>query len=277
MKLAVEALVDPSPSTGHSTDIYGHSQQDYLHQKNYVAFLQKLLSFPDFPKDSDGKVIVDTHPDYAPARTDEVIGDNKFRGTQGNFASILQCGPIFDEDGEALCFTFEQKSQSLKSINPRYSLRIINHSDDILPSQVPFKDEHGNDFCTNINLLNKYTLEEKREEYVLRSHVIKWVIIHAHHLGYDKYIALLYSKHLQTYWHPLIKDVYTMAMSYYNKERGTEKFIDRSFVNITHFSAVMHPMKHETLVKMDVSMAKFANVYVDSVCYFQTTDFTHLH
>jgi len=32
MKLAVEALVDPSPSTGHSTDIYGHSQQDYLHQ-----------------------------------------------------------------------------------------------------------------------------------------------------------------------------------------------------------------------------------------------------
>ena len=28
---------------------------------------------------------------------------------------------------------------------------------------------------------------------------------------------------------------------------------------------------------MDVSMAKFANVNVDSVHYFQTTDFTHLH
>ena len=27
MKLAVEAKVDPSPSTGHSTNIYGHSQQ----------------------------------------------------------------------------------------------------------------------------------------------------------------------------------------------------------------------------------------------------------
>jgi hypothetical protein len=68
-----------------------------------------------------------------------------------------------------------------------------------------------------------------------------------------------------------------MAMSYYNRKRGTEKFIDLSFVNITHFSAVMHPQKPETLVEMDVSMAKFANVNVESVRYFQTTDFTHLH
>jgi hypothetical protein len=34
----------------------------------------------------------------------------------------------------------------------------------------------------------------------------------------------------------------------------------------------MHPQDHETLVEMDVSMAKFANVNVDSVRYFQTTD-----
>ena len=44
-----------------------------------------------------------------------------------------------------------------------------------------------------------------------------------------------------------------------------------------HLSAVMHPQKLETLVDMDVSMAKFANVNVDLVHYFQTTDFTHLH
>jgi hypothetical protein len=56
-----------------------------------------------------------------------------------------------------------------------------------------------------------------------------------------------------------------------------DKFIDLSFVNITHFSAVMHPQQQETLVEIDVSMAKFANVNVDSVRYFQTTDFTHLH
>jgi hypothetical protein len=31
---AVEALADPSPSTGYSTDIYGHSQQYYRHQEN---------------------------------------------------------------------------------------------------------------------------------------------------------------------------------------------------------------------------------------------------
>ena len=36
---AVEALADPSPSTGYSTNIYGHSQQYYLHQNKYVAFL----------------------------------------------------------------------------------------------------------------------------------------------------------------------------------------------------------------------------------------------
>jgi len=65
-------------------------------------------------------------------------------------------------------------------------------------------------------------------------------------------------------------------MSYF-KERGTNKFIELSFVDIAHFSAVMHPQDHETLVEMNVSMAKFANVNVDPVCYFQTTDFTYLH
>jgi hypothetical protein len=92
--------------------------------------------------------------------------------------------------------------QSLRWIDPRYSLCIINHSDDILPSQVPFKDEHGNDFCTKINLLDKYTSEEKCKEYELRVHVIKWVVIDAYHIGYDEYIALLYGKNPQTYWHP---------------------------------------------------------------------------
>ena len=193
-KAAVEALADPSISTGHSTNNYGHSQQYYLHRNNYVTFLQALLSdtkrFPGFPKDSDGTVIVDTHPDYAPPRTDEVIGDNKCQGTHRNYASELQCGPIFNKNGKASCFTSEQMLQSLIWINPRYSLRIINHSDDILPSQVPFKDEHGNDFCTKINLLDKYTLEEKREEYELRTHVMKWVFIDAHHV--DTANPLLY-------------------------------------------------------------------------------------
>ena len=101
--------------------------------------------------------------------------------------------------------------------------------------------------------------------------------IDAHHLGCNEYIALLHGKHPHTYWHPLIKDVYAMVMSYYNKDRGTDKFIELLFVNITHFSAVMHPQKPKTLVEMDVSMAKFAYVNVVSVRYFQTTDFTHLH
>jgi hypothetical protein len=80
-----EALADPSLLTGHSTDIYGHSQQYYLHQNKYVAFLLALLSdtkrFPGFPMDSDGMVIVDTHPDYAPPHKDEDIRDNKCQGT----------------------------------------------------------------------------------------------------------------------------------------------------------------------------------------------------
>ena len=93
-------------------------------------------------------------------------------------------------------------------------MRIIYYSNDILPSQVPFQEEHKNDFCTKINLLDKNTPEEKRKEYEYRAHTIKWVIIDANHVGYDKYIALLYDKHTQTYWNPLIKDVYEMAMSY---------------------------------------------------------------
>ena len=75
----------------------------------------------------------------------------------------------------------------------------INYSDDILPSQVPFQDEHGNDFGTKINLLGKYTPEEKRKEYEYWMHTIRWVIIDAHHVGYGEYIPLLYGKHPQTY------------------------------------------------------------------------------
>ena len=174
-------------STGYdNVDIYGHSQQYYIHQKKYVAFLQELLSdtirFPSFPKDTDGKVIIDTHPDYSPPSKDEVIGGNKCRETYGNFASHLQKrDPIFYKNGDASSFPFEQMVKSLKSIDPRYSLHTINHSNDILPSQVPFKDENGNDFCTKINLLNKYTSEETLMEYERRVHVIKWVLIDAHH------------------------------------------------------------------------------------------------
>jgi hypothetical protein len=72
-----------------------------------VAFLQELLSdekqFLGFPKDTHGMIIVDTHPYYAPPRTDEVIGDNKCQGTYGNFSSILQCGSIFNKNGKASC------------------------------------------------------------------------------------------------------------------------------------------------------------------------------
>ena len=225
-------------STGYNIDIYGHSQQYYIHQKKYVVFLQELLSdtirFPSFPKDTDGKVIIDTHPDYSPPSKDEVIGGNKCRETYGNFASPLQKrDPICYKNGDASSFTFEQMVKSLKLIDPRYSLHTINHSDDILPSQVPFKDENGNNFCTKINLLNKYTSEEKLMEYELRVLVIKWVLIDAHHSGYDKYIALFYGKHPQAYWSQLFEDAYEMAMSHYNEEQGTKKFIDLSFVNIT--------------------------------------------
>ena len=120
----MEALADHSPSTGHSTDIYGHSQQYYHHQDNYVAFLQELLSdtkrFPGFPRHSDGTVIDDTHPDYAPPRINEVIGDNKCQGTHGNYALELQCGPIYNKNGKASCLTFELMLQSLILIDPRY-------------------------------------------------------------------------------------------------------------------------------------------------------------
>ena len=46
---------------------------------------------------------------------------------------------------------------------------------------------------------------------------MKWVFIDAHHVGYDEYIALLYGKNPQAYWHPLIKDAYAMAMSYFKE------------------------------------------------------------
>jgi len=76
-KLDLEAKADPSPSTGHSTDIYGHSQQYYHYQQEDVAFLQDLLSdskqFLGFPRHSDGKVI----PNFAQSWSSDVIGDLK--------------------------------------------------------------------------------------------------------------------------------------------------------------------------------------------------------
>ena len=78
---------------------------------------------------------------------------------------------------------------------------------------------YSNHFSITIPSLRSphHTLEETREEYELRRHVMKWVFIDAHHVGYDEYIALLYGKNPQAYWHPLIKDAYAMAMSYFKE------------------------------------------------------------
>ncbi len=57
-----------------------------------------------------------------------------------------------------------------------------------------------------------------------------------------------------------------MAMSYF-KERGTDKFIELSFVNITHFSAVMHPQENETLVEMDVFPLQSLQVLMLILCF----------
>jgi hypothetical protein len=102
-----------------------------------------------------------------------------------------------NENGKASCFTFEQMLQSLRSINPFYSLQIIKHSDGILPIQVSLQIEQGNNFCTKRDLLDEYTPEERHKEYEYRKNIIEWVIIDANHGGYDKYIALLYGKHPQ--------------------------------------------------------------------------------
>lgn len=90
-------------------------------------------------------------------------------------------------------------------------------SDDILPSQVPLQEKYGNDFCTKRDLLDKYTPEEKRMEYEYRKHIMKWVLIDAIHIVYNEYIVLLFGRHPQTYWYPLIKAAYAMAMSYFRE------------------------------------------------------------
>ncbi len=119
--------------------------------------------------------------------------------------------------------------------------RCCNHSDRSTPDtqgmhrqiwRFPWYIENIPFLASVFVSLDKYTLKEKHEEFEFRSHVMKWVFIDAHHVGYDELIALLYSKNPQTCWHPLIKDVYAMTMSYF-KEWGIDKFIELSFVDIT--------------------------------------------
>ena len=87
LRCSVEAKDDPGPSTEHSTNIYGHSQQYYHHQKAHVAYQQKLLSdrkrFPSFPRHLNGNVIVGTHPNFAPPQPSEVIGDKNIEESTG--------------------------------------------------------------------------------------------------------------------------------------------------------------------------------------------------
>ena len=99
-----------SPSTEHSTDIYGNSDQYYNYQQKYATYLHELLSdrtqFPNFPRDSDEKVIADTHLNFAPPRLSEVIGDKTLQGTYGNFALELQ-------DRKSICNN--RKSRGLRA------------------------------------------------------------------------------------------------------------------------------------------------------------------
>jgi hypothetical protein len=62
--------------------------------------------------------------------------------------------------GQVFCYLSIAQMDRSQVLTPY----IINHSNDILPSQVPFKNDHRKDFCTKINLLDKYTSEETCEE-----------------------------------------------------------------------------------------------------------------
>jgi hypothetical protein len=63
------------------------------------------------------------------------------------------------------------------------------------------------------------------------------------------------------------------------KERGIDVEFDLQIGFSPHFCSVVHGLNQEELAKMDnaVMQSQGNLLHVDSVHYFQTTDFTHLH
>ncbi len=75
----------------------------------------------------------------------------------------------------------------------------------------------------------------------------------------------------------ILEDARSMAIDHF-KERGIDVEFDLQIVFSPHFCSVVHGFNQEVLAKMDnaVMQSQGNLLHVDSLRYFQTTDFTHL-
>ena len=141
--------------------------QFYLSQTEEARYLKEILKdpvkFPTFPRDWNGDVIVDCHPDYppiTPQESDSNIISNVFLAIFGNFASEVQKRrPVWLENGLDTCFTIIHFQQEMNSVIPGTTFCIVDFSDDILPIQAEFKNKKEQSTCTEREFIKKIPVD----------------------------------------------------------------------------------------------------------------------
>jgi len=166
--------------------------QFYLTQTEEARYLKEILGdhlkFSTFPRRLNGDVIVDCHchPDYPPITPQESDTNNNstvFKAIFGNYASRLQeRRPISLENGLGTCntMTLTHFQQAVNSVIPAgTTLRSVDFSDDILPTQADFENEKGKATCTERDFIKKISVDQSNHVLFLRKIKIMWLMIDA--------------------------------------------------------------------------------------------------
>jgi hypothetical protein len=256
--------------------------QFYMAQTEEARYLKETLrdhvKFSTFPRDLNGDVIVDYHPEYHPIslqESDSNIISNVFLAIFGNYPSKLQNGePVWLRNGLGTCFTMIHFQQAMNSVIPGTILLSVHYSDDILPIQAMFENELGQATCTKRDFMKKIVVDQANHFMLLRRIKIMWLMIDAIDNGYVEFRAMIYGGHQGCYWSGLLEEAHFLAIGHFNS-LGRSVIFKLTLIKSPHFCAVIHGYDLEQRLLIESEVAEFVGVYECS--YFRDTDFPKFH
>jgi hypothetical protein len=221
--------------------------QFYLSQTEEARYLKEILKdpvkFPTFPRDWNGDVIVDCHPDYppiTPQESDSNIISNVFLAIFGNFASEVQKRrPVWLENGLDTCFTIIHFQQEMNSLIPGTTLHSVHYSDNILPIQAIFENEEDKAICTERDFIKKILVDQANHFMFLRRFKIMWLMIDAIDNGYMEFRAMIYGGHPGRYWSGLLEEAHFLAIGHFNS-LGRSVIFKLTLIKSPLFCAVIY-------------------------------------
>ena len=158
------------------------------------------------------------------------------------------------------------------------TLRSVDFSDDILPTQADFENEKGKATCTERDFIKKILVDQANHFMLLRRIKIMWLMIDAVDNGYVEFRAMIYYGNPGRYWSGLLEEAHFLAINHFIS-LGRSVIFKLTLIKSPHFCAVIHENNnysqhnYSQWLHMDSAVAEFLGLGVHECSYFRDTDF----